>query len=656
MTDHFPHLFAPITLGRYTLKNRIMNTGHAAHFQTGAGLPTQRYVDYVRERAKGGCSIIVTGFTAPCHDGEAALSLASFDESIVPIYQRMSEATHDYDVPLLAQLGHRGRRVSDGLAFVGRPMRSASAVPAPDFSAPQIVPHAMSTGEVEELIDDFAKAAARAVKGNLDGVELAVGLDYLFANFLNPRSNLREDKYGGATLEERMTFTYEVVNGVRDAVGSERLVGVRLYDDMADYGLSYKDYLEVAKHLEATGSINYLNMWQGIVPSPKSGRAHWPSYYYDPGAFAHLPEGLKAVVSLPVVGAGRIDSPALANRLIAEGKTDIVGLARTLIADPHFPNKAKEGRIEDLRPCIACTQSCVGHIHLGLGVGCIYNPVTGREAQWAEMPATESPKKVVVIGGGPAGMEAARVCAERGHQVSLFETRRRLGGQVNLIMRTPRRGSFEEIILFFERQLAKLKVDLHLGSEATADNIAALEADVVIVATGSNAFFPEAEGTDQRHVLSSRDVLEGNAEIGQSVLVVDTIGRAEAMTTADYLADLGRKVEIVTGLNYVGPDMPTPAWHNLTEQLMSKNVKLTPFTGVWEVLENSVDVYNVVTWQPRTIECVDTVVFAAGGIAEDTLYHELKQRRPNVFAIGDCYQPRDIEVAVVDGHRIAREI
>ena len=223
-------------------------------------------------------------------------------------------------------------------------------------------------------------------------------------------------------------------------------------------------------------------------------------------------------------------------------------------------------------------------------------------------------------------------------------------------MRTPNRGNFEEVILFFERQLAKLAVDVRLRNEVGVDEVLAEGPDVVVVATDSTAFLPEVLGTDQRHVLSARDVLEGNVEIGASVLVVDTLGRAEAATTADYLADQGRRVEIVTGLNYVAPDMPTPAWHNLIEQLMSKNVKLTPFTGVWEVMEDSVDVYNVVTWEPRTIEGVDTVVFGAGGQPDTALFHELKDRHCAVRAIGDCFQPRDIEVAVVDGHRVGREI
>lgn len=653
MTDNFPNLFSPITIGKHTLKNRIMNTAHGARFQTSSGVPTERYVDYVRERAKGGCGSIVTGFTVPGRDGDPTRSLANFDDTVVPVYQRMSAATHEYDVPLLVQLGHRGRRVS---GYLGRPMNAPSAVPAPDFSTPQMVPHVMTTNEVETVVQQFGDAATRTRRGDIDGIELAVGVDFLFSNFLNARSNLREDKYGGGTLEERMTFLYEVLNAVRAGLGPERLVGVRLYDDLVDYGLDLQDHMDIAKLLETTGKVDYLNMWQGIVQSPKSGRAHWPSYYYEPGAFAHLPAGLKSVVSLPVVGAGRIDSPALAERLIAEGKTDIVGLARTLIADPHFPNKAREGRIEDIRPCIACTQSCVGHIPLGLPVGCIYNPVTGREGEWAELEPSNAPKKVVIVGGGPAGMEAARVCAERGHEVTLFERARRLGGQVNLIMRTPNRGNFEEITAFFERQLSKLGVDIRLGVTVTPDEVQDKNADAVVIATGSTAFFPEVLGLNQRHVMSARNVLEGNAEIGESILVVDTVGRAEGLTTADYLADQGRKVELVTGLAHVGPDMPSPVWHNLLEQLMSKKVKLTPFTGVWEVLEDSVDVYNVVTWEPRTIGDVDTVVFASGGLADDSLYHELSLQRKNVHVIGDSYQPRDIEIAVMDGHRVARAI
>ena len=461
-----------------------MNTGHAAHFQTGDGLPTQRYVDYVGERAKGGVGIVVTGHTVPYHDGDTALSLASYDDRIVPMYQRMAAATHAYDVPLLAQLGHRGRRVADGAAFLGRPSKAPSAVPPPDFSAPQLVPHAMTLAEIEETLDQFSDAARRAMAGDLDGIELSIGMDYLFPNFLSAQANRRDDRYGGATLEERMTFMYETVDMVRDAIGGKRILGIRMYDDLEDWGLRLDDYKQVARRLEAHGKVDYFNMWQGIVPSPRSGRTHWPAHYYPPGAFAHLPRGIKEYVSLPVVGAGRLDSPAVAERFIAEGTADLVGMARALIADPHLPNKAREGRTSDIRTCIACTQSCVGHIYVGMGVGCIYNPVTGREGEWAVLPSAEKPRKVVIVGGGPAGMEAARIAAERGHEVVLFERGARLGGQVNLVMRTPARDNFEEIILFFERQLAKLGVDARLRTEAGVDDILAECPDAAVIATG----------------------------------------------------------------------------------------------------------------------------------------------------------------------------
>ena len=304
MAEPFPSLFAPLKVGTYTLKNRIMNTGHAAHFQTGDGIPTDRYVDYVRERAKGGVGIIVTGFTVTRYDGDAALSLANYDERITAAYGKFSEATHAYGVPMLAQLGHRGRRVSDGAAYLQRTIEAPSAVPAPDFSSPQLVPHAMSTAEVEEVVESFATATRRVVRGEMDGVELAVGLDFLFANFLSEYANRRDDKYGGGTLEERMTFLDEVIDVVRGELGPERLLGIRFYDDLVDYSLGLEDYKRVASLVEAGGKVNYFNMWQGIVPSPRSGREHWPPHYYKPGQFAYLPAGLKEATTLPVVGHG----------------------------------------------------------------------------------------------------------------------------------------------------------------------------------------------------------------------------------------------------------------------------------------------------------------------------------------------------------------
>ncbi|WP_433850773.1 FAD-dependent oxidoreductase [Brucella pseudogrignonensis] len=657
MSNAFPNLFSPIKLGNYVLKNRIMNTGHAAHYQQGDGTPSDAYAYYVRERAKGGAGIIVAGHTVPVYDGQLSLSLTNYSDKQSEAFKKMADGAHEFDTPILAQLGHRGRRVMDSGAFHGRAIVAPSPVPTPEFSVPMIMPHVLSTLEAEEIVNSFGSATRRLRECGYDGIELAVGMDYLIPNFLHPNGNRRSDKYGGDTMLERMTFLREVLGAIRHEMGHERIVGIRMYDDLADFSLQLTDFVELAILLENEKLVDYFNMWHAVTSIPKQGRMHWPSYYYEPGAFVHLPAAIKAAVKLPVVGAGRMDSPAIAERTISDGKADIIGMAKTLIADPHFPNKAKAGRVEDIRQCIGCTQACVGHVDIGLGVGCIYNPITGREELWGEMEPAAVVKKVIVIGAGPAGLEAARTSAERGHKVILIDRGKRIGGQVNLVMKTPKRDSFEEIILWFERQLPKLGVEIRLRTEATVENILAESADEIIVATGSTAYMPEIEGADGPNVYTARDVMEGKAQLGNNVVLFDAIGRGEGATVADYIADQGRKVNIVTGLEKLAPDMPSPTRHHLLEKLMGNpSVTITPYTAIFEVGENVVEAYNVVTWEPTSIEDVDSVVISAGGIAAESLVEPLRVRHNSVRVIGDCFQPRDIELAIVDGHRVGREI
>ena len=659
MTQQFPLLFTPFQLGKYTLQSRIVVTGHAANFTDAQKHPNEDYGYYLRERAKGGAGLVSLG---GCSVHPTAISShVNWDDGIIPKYQRIAELVHEFPVPVIAQLRHpgRGAAVRQRTTLDGSWLSLApSAVPPPTFGYVQAMPHEMSTDEAEEIVAAFGLAAGRVRSGGLDGVEVRVGSYGLISQFLHGQSNHRTDKYGGATLEERMTFLMEVLRTVRDAVGPDLLLGARLYEDLVDYSIDYEDLKTIAQLLDASGLLNYLNIWIGSMPGEKSIRSHVPPYYHAPGEFAERPAGIKELVSLPVIGIGRINTAALAEEMLATGKMDLVGMVRELIADPHLPNKARAGRVEDIRTCIACNQSCAGRgITLGLPITCIYNPVTGHEKIWADPGPAPVKKKVVVVGGGPAGMEAARVAAERGHQVVLFERSERLGGQVKLAMLPPMRESYEEIILFGEKQLPKLGVDVRLGVEASVDTILAETPEAVVVATGSDPYLPEIPGAEGTNVLNVADVLNG-AETGERVVIVDTQGTPPGSLLADFLADQGKQVEIVTGLNWVGSGIIARAvWHHLYGRLLEKGVTMSPMTGVTRIGEDSVEVYHVVNPEiTRTIGSVDTVVISAGGQANDGLYQELKGKIEGLHAVGDCAQPRDIEMATYEAHKVAMAI
>ncbi len=655
MTQQFPLLFTPFQLGKYTLQSRIVVTGHAANFYDRQKHPNEAYGYYLRERAKGGAGLVTIGISNvhPTSIGDQM----NCDDSIIPKFQRVADMVHEYPVPVMTQISHFGRKAGvaqrtklDGDITVMAP----SAVPPPAFGYAQVMPREMNIDDIEETVDAFGQATRRVREGGLDGVEVMIGSYNLIAQFLHPQSNRRTDKYGGNSLEERSTFMMEVLRATRNALGPDLLLGVRLYDDLVSYSLDFEDLKAISRLLDASGLVDYINSWVGSVPGESSIRHHVPPYYHDPGDSAWRAEGIKDLVNLPVIGIGRINTPALAEEMLATGKMDLVGMVRELIADPYFPVKAKEGRVDDIRMCLACSQSCAGRQGLGLPITCIYNPVTGHEKEWADPGPAPVKKKVVVVGGGPAGMEAARVAAERGHNVVLFERSDRLGGMINIAMLPPHRESYEEIILFGEKQLPKLGVDVRLGVEADADTVLSESPDAVIIATGSTPYMTEIPGAEGQNVLTVGDVLTG-AETGERVVIIDTQGNPPASLVADFLSDQGKHVEIVTGLPYVGSGIQVRAvWHFLYGSLIEKGVVMTSMTGVTRIGEDSVDVYHVVNPEiTRTIESVDTVVISAGGQANDALYHDLQGKVPDLHAIGDCAQPRDIEMATYQAHKVA---
>lgn len=653
MTSEYPNLFSPIQVGRMTIANRIVCTGHATVFEQ-RGRFTERHLHFYRERARGGVGMIISEAASVHPTGVAPLHL--FTDDVIPMLSRIASAVHEFDVPILVQATHAGRRAPSPGGVLEQISVAPSAIPAPSLHFGQMMPHEMSTAEVEELVFAFGEAARRVRASGADGVELSIAFGNIIPQFLAEASNKRNDKYGGS-FEKRLTFAYEIIAASRRQLGDDLILGIRVTEDYLDYGLSMADLKRIVPLLEATGSLDYVSVSAGTNYDLDSAANIIPSHYYKPGEFAGLAAEMKTVSKLAVVGAGRMNSPALSERMIAEGQMDMVGMARELIADAHYPRKAREGLLEDIRPCVACNQSCKGHQAVGLPITCIYNPASGREGQWGDFAPAASPKRVLVVGGGPAGMEAARVAAERGHQVVLVERSDRLGGQINVAASAPGRMEFGEIARYMAGQLRRLKVEVRLNTEVTSDLVRSEASDAVVIATGSFPHVPQIPGAEGGNVLTARQVLETDVMVGDRVVIIDTQGMRLGCDVANYLSKQGKDVEIITGMPYVGENIQAGVWRHLYEELLRQGVRMSPMTGVSAIGESTVSTFNAVfTDATGVIEGVDTVVFASGGVANDQLFRTLQGSVADLHAIGDCLQPRTVEAAVYEGHKIGREL
>jgi len=660
--ERFPHLFLPIHIKGVTLPNRIAISGHFAGWWVDGGLPSDEFTAYVEERAKGGVGLFVIGATSP-KPGSGWME--SLSDAIIPRYRKLVEAGHRHGTPIFAQLCHPGFGPNPGPPIIKSAPAARETQPA--YRHPPR--HVPSIAELHDLIESFAAAARRAAEGGVDGVELHSHESFLHAQMLNPIWNTRTDEYGGP-LENRMRFLIETLQAMRAAIGPDLPLGVRLKaDDIEQRGMDSSQYRKVVQRLEAENLVDYVNFTGG------DGRFHHGPSPRPEGEWFSLVRELHTGTQLVVMHAGRIVTPEMAEEAVREGVCDVVCMTKTHIADPHFTRKVFENRLEDIRFCTRCLQSCHGKMHR---MTCVYNPLTSRESIWSELQPAVKRRRVVIVGAGPAGMEAALTAAQRGHEVIVLEKGARVGGQIWTAAGSPLRKPFARIAEFYERQSQKGLFEVRLETEGTPNRVLQLQPDVVVIATGSEPLRLQIPGilhdeketiaaSDKAHatchreslvrfrVFTVHEVVSGSADNAQHVVLLDREGFNRPLIAADYLSARGITVDFVTPLLHVCPSVEGMMLDEMVTQLTERGVRFWPG---WEIAEWEQDgivrLRNVQTAEEQEIEGVDAIVGTVGSKPVNDLALALRGRVPELHIIGDANTPQTCEQATYQGARIGR--
>jgi len=658
MNNMFELLFYPLKIGNVVVPNRIFlpNANHRFYVSTQA--PNERVLRYYEARAKGGVGLIITGPHYPWTLTTAKRPSAYQSDDIIPFLKKQADAIHQHGTKVFGQLGHLGNYVT------GRGLGGGSTwAPSPTWRRNIISPgyqeiaHEMQEEDISKCKEEFGFAAKRFKEAGYDGIEIMAMAGMLHAQFLSSATNLRNDKYG-VDLNGRTRFLLETINYIRKLVGKDFVIGVRFTaDEFIDHmwwtdrsGNTLDDGKEIAKKLEATGEIDYLFPCAGYATP-----AHIPPMNYPLAAFAYLSAGIKEITDLPVFCVGRINDPMQAEKIIADSQADMIGMARALICDPELPRKAKEGNIDDIRKCLACAEGCIGNAYPSLPLSCTMNPDAGNEGISEISPATHK-KKVMIIGGGAAGLETARVAALRGHKVSVFEKGAILAENLLLASKVPGRRGFEDAARYFTHVMGSLGVEIHLNSLVTEAMVLEQEHDTVVIATGANLFLPQIPGANHENfqIVDMKDVVSGRKETGQNILVVDLQNHLLGLDVAAFLADQGKTVELITESLFAGGMVDYSTLNAMYAEALGKGATITPLTGLKFLKEHTVVVYNLLTNNERDIEGIDTIVVCTDGRANDELYLSLKGKVKNLYAVGQCVSPRRLLDSIKDGNRIGK--
>ncbi len=627
----FPRLFSPLSFQGVTLRNRIGISGHFAGWWVTDGLPNEDFAAYIEERAKGGIGLFVIGATATVLEGGSDFFL-NLDDRIIAPYRMCAEAGQRHGAKVFAQLLHRADRKTPRNQL-------ADAAPPPDDTPDRTVE------QLQALAETFGPAARRVREAGLDGVELHAHEGFLFYQFLSLRYNGRNDQYGGP-LENRMRFMAETLRAMRNAVGEDFPLGVRLSaDDQEEGGNTIEDSIEVARRLEAMELVDYLSYTAG------DGEFHHGPMARPAAEWVPFVGRIKQVTQLPVMHAGRITTPDTAEQALAEGKLDVALMTKTHIADAHFTRKVREGRLDNIRFCTRALQSCIGNLKK---MSCVYNPVTSREREWTELRPAERRKKVVIVGAGPAGMEAAVTAYGRGHEVTVLEKSDRIGGQVLLASASPLRRNFIRIARFYQRQAAKGLFDVRLSTEADADYVLSLSPDAVIIAAGSVPRRVEVPGGGEVWTVHDAFTREEDILVFRRTVVIDRHGFMEALAAADHLSALGIAVEFITPFDPIVPKVDSHTRSEMLRQLKQRGITFFAREDIVGWDGDEATFRHTANASERTVSDIDAAIVFAGSDPVNGLAASLRDRVGEIHTIGDANIPQTVAEATFQGGKIGR--